>query len=89
MKQTILAMLVGYSVFSNPVYAVDDNNLEPCINGEVSATGLFETQEAEDRYFRNKFLRKKLAAEPCISGSYSEYGLLDSREDKGPRTRRQ
>ena len=90
MKQAIMGVLLtGFSVFSNQVSAIEEDNLEPCINGEVSATGLFENQEAEDHYLENKLLLKVLAAEPCISGNYSEPELLENHEDKGSRTWRQ
>ena len=43
-------VLTGLLVFSGTlVNAADqDLNLEPCINGDVSANGLYETQALED-----------------------------------------
>ncbi|NCA69190.1 MAG: hypothetical protein EOM91_03630 [Sphingobacteriia bacterium] len=45
---TINAILfaVAWSALASP--AIDPNRLEPCINGQVSASGLYPTQAEED-----------------------------------------
>lgn len=68
MKQTIKAILVGFAVITTHICLADDNRLEPCIHGDVSRTGLFENQEAEDRYFESQAKAAELMAEPWISG---------------------
>ena len=40
-----------YVITTSAVASEFDPSLEPCINGEVSSTGSFPTQEEEDRYF--------------------------------------
>ncbi len=56
MKTTLsIALLIG--LFSSGLgsgfasAAVDTNSLEPCINGRVSALGLYPTQAEEDAAF--------------------------------------
>jgi hypothetical protein len=58
---------------------VDPYALEPSINGGVSASGLFPSQELEDAYLA------ELAAEelePCINGDVSETGLFVSQVEE-------
>jgi len=58
---------------------VDPYALEPSINGGVSASGLFASQEEEDAYLAD------LAAEelePCINGDVSEGGLYASQAEE-------
>ena len=77
MKTTIQAIMFSICIASTSTMAEDFNlDLEPCINGEVSASGLFQTQEAEDRFIR----AKQLALEPCINGEVSESGLFSNQE---------
>lgn len=57
----------------------DPYALEPSINGGVSASGLFASQEEEDAYL------SELAAqelEPCINGDVSESGLYASQAEE-------
>ncbi len=44
----MLAGLFGLAGTGLAAEAVDPNRLEPCINGEVSASGLYPTQAEED-----------------------------------------
>lgn len=46
-------------------YSHNDWELEPCINGEVSSSGLFPTQAHEDAY---NTLITFLKREPCVVG---------------------
>lgn len=53
---TLAIMLVGGAAFASSGV---DLSLEPCINGGVSARGLFATQAQEDRYFANLAAREE------------------------------
>jgi len=56
MKTTIQATLFSLCIASTSAMAeAYDLQLEPCINGEVSASGLFPTQEDEDRFVRARY----------------------------------
>ena len=58
---------------------IDPYALEPSINGGVSASGLFPSQEQEDAYLA------MLAAEelePCINGDVSESGLFATQAEE-------
>lgn len=44
---TLVVFLAGGTAVAS---ADDEQSLEPCINGGVSASGLFASQEAEQRY---------------------------------------
>jgi hypothetical protein len=73
---TVLAVgaLAAADHFDRDPYA-----LEPSINGGVSATGLFASQAAEDRYLAaQRRYRQALELEPCINGSVSATGLFAS-----------
>jgi hypothetical protein len=53
MKTTINFALFGLFAMAANAMAVDyDLDLEPCINGGVSESGLFASQEEEDRFAR-------------------------------------
>ncbi|MCP4284420.1 MAG: hypothetical protein GY792_08220 [Gammaproteobacteria bacterium] len=41
--------LLLVSISSGLVHAADEHELEPCINGSVSASGMYATQELEDQ----------------------------------------
>ena len=72
MKTTILATLFSLCIASTSAMAEDyDLQLEPCINGEVSASGLFITQEDEDRFVRARYKVTNQAVDPCIDGDVS------------------
>ena len=51
MKSSVLVtmLLLGAMAQVNASESDVDLQLEPCINGEVSASGLYETQALEDR----------------------------------------
>jgi hypothetical protein len=77
---TLLAVstLAAADHFDRDPYA-----LEPSINGGVSATGLFASQEAEDRYLAaQRRYREALELEPCINGGVSATGLFASQVDE-------
>ena len=72
MKTTILATLFSLCIASISAMAEEyDLQLEPCINGEVSASGLFPTQEDEDRFVRAQYEATNKAVDPCIDGDVS------------------
>ncbi|MDZ7750642.1 MAG: hypothetical protein U5S82_03015 [Gammaproteobacteria bacterium] len=58
---------------------VDEFALEPCINGGVSASGLFASQAEEDRYHAEQLA---LELEPCINGDVSATGLFLSQAEE-------
>ena len=52
-----------------------DLDLEPCINGGVSASGNFASQQAADA--RNEYAaHDEYALEPCINGGVSASGIF-------------
>ena len=91
MKATINFALFGlYAIASNALAVDDDLDLEPCINGDVSESGLFASQEEEDRFVRDRLavsdLELDLELEPCINGDVSSTGLYSSQEAEDLRT---
>jgi hypothetical protein len=54
------------------LYATDGLDLEPCVNGDVSASGIFPTQVAEDRHH----FYAMAVQEPCINGDVPPDGVL-------------
>lgn len=52
-------------------------DLEPCMNGAVSASGTFPTQEAENRF------HALAAQEPCINGDVPPDGVLATSNASG------
>ena len=58
----ILIMLVALG-FAGAVYA--NPELEPCLNGDVSASGKYVSQQTEDR------IMAEMAEEPCLVGDQS------------------
>ncbi len=58
-------------------------DLEPCINGDVSATGLFASQEEEDRLLAERqALETELDLEPCMDGGVSATGNYASQAEE-------
>lgn len=50
-KMIVIASMTGLLTIASMTYAeneVDSHRLEPCLNGEVSALGLYSTQAEED-----------------------------------------
>jgi hypothetical protein len=62
-----------------------DYALEPCINGGVSASGLFASQAEEDRALAE---RLALELEPCINGEVSASGRFSSQAEEDMAGRR-
>jgi hypothetical protein len=58
---------------------LDENALEPCIDGGVSATGLFASQAEEDRFTLEQLA---LELEPCINGEVSADGRFTSQAEE-------
>ena len=78
MTHTILA---GLFFIASPVLADEATDLEPCINGDVSASGLFVSQEAEDSFMQQQAITvAQWDLEPCINGDVSAFGLFISQE---------
>jgi hypothetical protein len=63
---TGLLGLTGSAIASD---ATNPNALEPCINGQVSASGLYASQADEDA------ARKAQRLEPAVNGEVSTSGL--------------
>jgi len=80
MKKIYRVALFGLSLVSATVIASENLDLEPCINGEVSASGLFANQEAEDEYYRNLQQADVLELEPCINSEVSASGMFPTQE---------
>ena len=83
MKKLISGFVLTQVLLCGAAFAgheeVDPYALEPSINGGVSASGLFASQEEEDAYLAD------LAAEelePCINGDVSENGLYASQAEE-------
>ena len=83
MKKIISGIVLTQVLLCGTAFAgheeVDPYALEPSINGGVSASGLFPSQEQEDAYLA------ELAAEelePCIDGDVSETGLFASQAEE-------
>ena len=58
---------------------IDPYALEPSINGGVSASGLFPSQEQEDAYLA-ELAGEEL--EPCMNGDVSESGLFATQAEE-------
>ncbi|MGE5155419.1 MAG: hypothetical protein ACM3ST_15590 [Bdellovibrio bacteriovorus] len=94
MRQVITTLALS-ALIATPVLA-DDNRLEPAINGQVSASGIFATQAGEDWHEAQRRIATELRAEhqlallhqaeldpqlePCINGNVSPSGLFASPE---------
>ncbi len=61
MKPLLLTSVIAVAFASSPAFAEYDLELESCINGEVSASGMYPTQEEEDQALA-------LLSEACIYG---------------------
>jgi hypothetical protein len=87
MKATINFAVIGLYALATSALASDyDLELEPCINGAVSESGLFASQEEEDRFIRDRLEASDLDLEPCINGNVSSSGLYSSQEAEDMRT---
>ena len=65
MKKTFTSIIVSILISAGSAYAAVDMDLEPCINGDVSASGSFTSQSQEDNF----------NLEPCIDGGVSADGM--------------
>ena len=68
MDMTIRLLAVTTTLAASVVSAerYHPHDLEPCINGAVSASGLFPSQALEDHFGT---LRAQSGAEPCLGSS--------------------
>ena len=58
-------------------------DLEPCIDGGVSATGLYASQAQEDRLLaERRALETELDLEPCMDGGVSATGNYASQAEE-------
>lgn len=90
MKTTIKAALLSSCIISTSAMAENpDLSLEPCENGQVSASGLFPTQAAEDRFVKAQYEARQRELEPCSNGSVSASGLFPNQEAEDRYQRRQ
>jgi len=85
--KTVLSSITILAAFSwaQGVQATTEEDLEACINGAVSATGLYASQAEEDRAKRlavmnNSWIAGQLDLEPCINGGVSATGLYVSQK---------
>lgn len=83
--KTILSSIaiLAATALSAGVQAATDEDLEPCINGGVSATGLYASQAEENQakqfaIVKNSRIAGGLELEPCINGGVSATGLYVS-----------
>jgi len=90
MKATIQAVLLCTCITSmNALAEGDDLNLEPCMNGGVSVSGLFPTQKAEDRFHEMQLESKQNELEPCINSNVSASGNYIDQETEDRHQRAQ
>ena len=74
------SIILGAVLVAGQAIAADTLELEPCINGGVSASGLFVSQAQEDAY-RTQTLAD-LELEPCINGGVSASGSFASQAEE-------
>ncbi len=72
MKSLVLTSLIAVAFPSGQALAEDDLDLEPSINGEVSASGMYPTQEEEDQALA-------LLSEACIYGEQAPSSLYTAK----------
>jgi hypothetical protein len=73
MNKLVTCILTTSLLFGvGTLYATDSLDLEPCINGDVSASGTFPTQVAEDRH---QFYAMAVQ-EPCMNGDVPPDGVV-------------
>ncbi len=63
-----MSLLLGVGT----LYATDSLDLEPCMNGDVSASGTFPSQAAEDRHHFYAVAEQ----EPCMNGDVPPDGVV-------------
>ncbi|MDJ0891822.1 MAG: hypothetical protein QNK18_11610 [Gammaproteobacteria bacterium] len=80
MGKLITASVIAFLFTTAQADQTSPLDLEPCINGGVSASGTYPTQAAEDlasSYQRGSEL-VDLAYEPCVNGGVSSSGRYTS-----------
>lgn len=90
MKTWLIGLGLAQALVTGSVLAgsdIDRYALEPCINGGVSATGVFASQAEEDAYLSAQRARE-LALEPCINGDVSATGLFATQAEEDLRLER-
>lgn len=78
----IFTSLFGISGIGLAAGAVDANALEPCINGAVSASGLYPTQSEEDKALAES-KRLEQSRKPQVSASGSAAPNATEERDSG------
>jgi hypothetical protein len=74
----MLTGLLGLSGSALAGDATSQNALEPCINGQVSASGLYATQAGEDAARQAQRLEPALNGEVSASGLYPTQAIEDA-----------
>jgi len=69
-----MCLLLGASL----AYAAGSLDLEPCMNGEVSASGAFPSDAAEVQFYA------AAEQEPCMNGAVPADGVLATRIETRP-----
>ena len=80
MGKLIITSVIAFLFTAAQADQTSPLDLEPCINGGVSASGTYATQAAEDlasNYQRGSEL-VDLAYEPCVNGGVSSSGRYTS-----------
>jgi hypothetical protein len=75
----LLTLLASFGV-TQGIAAADPEELEPCINGGVSETGVYVSQAQEDKANRKALLnntqvKHEFNLAPCINGGVSATGM--------------
>jgi hypothetical protein len=79
MNATRMAVLTASFLITASVWATDERGLEACLNGEVSASGLYPTQAIEDRVRASgQSLDAGQNGEVSASGLYPTQAMEDS-----------
>jgi hypothetical protein len=74
----LLTGLLGLTGSALASDATSANALEPCINGQVSASGLYDSQAEEDAARKAQRLEPALNAEVSASGRYPTQAVEDA-----------
>jgi hypothetical protein len=74
----LLTGLLGLTGTTLAAETVSPNALEPSINGEVSASGLYATQAEEDAARKAQRLEPSLSGEVSTSGLYPTQAIEDA-----------
>jgi hypothetical protein len=73
-------VVAGGAVLLSSALVAAELSLEPCINGGVSATGLYASQPLEDA--AHVAITQTWELEPCIDGGVSASGLYASQTEE-------